>query len=679
MCAICGGRSFDEAALKVFHAAKDRGRDYSNIFYRKGSWICNHRAVPTTEVENAEFNQPFGTDYKIVHNGTIANDKELGNTEGMIDSYILSKVLDCNTIHTLSTSLQKVKGSYAIAILKPNGRFYLACNYKPIFYANAGTDNFIFSSYREHLEGIVDNICRLAPYSILDEETGETLELTREDTGKAVVVCSGGLDSTAVAAYACDKYGASNVTLIHYAYGCIAETKEISCIKNIANALHCDYTIIPIDMSFMNKQSALFGDKDNIHSGISGAEYAYEWVPARNLIMLSLAVGFCEANGYSHILLGTNLEEGGCLAGDTKIKLKKGNSYKECSIGYLYDNSYGTSNLFTDEENGSITICTVLPNGHLSYVPIDYIYCSGVKPLVRITLEDGTQIKSSLEHEWYTQDGYVQTGSLQVGDYIWCNGKSYENMTEEEYSVWKHKWIKAVSGDRNPNKMRVSTDKSKILYNLDLVSTLEDMEECVLVSGMVFHPNVLNSGKYPKYKLEMEATLNNITLEEWVHRICRNEFHGDENFLPYEYDTDFVDYVCILKKVVDITEIPPEMTYDISVRGTHNYVANGAVGHNSYPDNENQFIKDFNSCLYGAVQNGKYVDIETPVGNLMKHEIVQFGNQYNAPFQYTWSCYKDGEFPCHDCGPCYMREKAFERNGLVDPLIINEHKMRKGV
>ncbi len=398
MCSICGGRKFDQEAIQVFNRALDRGRDYSNIFYRKGSWICNHRAVPTTEVESSEFNQPFGTDYKIVHNGTIANDKELGNKEGMIDSYIISKVLDFSNIYTLQKSIQKLKGSYALAIMKPNGHFYLACNYKPIFYANPGKENFIFSSYKNHLEGI-ENVKRLEPYSILDEETGESLPIPREDTGKAAVVCSGGLDSTAVAAYTCAKYGAKNTILLHYQYGCIAQSKELECIKKIAEYLGCDYKVIPIDMSFMNKQSALFGDKKDIKDGIEGAEYAYEWVPARNLIMLSLAVGFCEANGYSHILLGTNLEEGG-----------------------------------------------------------------------------------------------------------------------------------------------------------------------------------------------------------------------------------------------------------------------------AYPDNENQFIKDFNSCLYGAVQNGKYVDIETPVGNLMKHEIVAFGNEYNAPFQYTWSCYRDGDEPCHHCGPCFMRETAFKRNGLIDPL-----------
>ena len=52
----------------------------------------------------------------------------------------------------------------------------------------------------------------------------------------------------------------------------------------------------------------------------------------------------------------------------------------------------------------------------------------------------------------------------------------------------------------------------------------------------------------------------------------------------------------------------------------------------------------------------------------MKHEIVAFGKKYDAPFQYTWSCYKKGDKPCGCCGPCFMRRTAFRRNGLEDPL-----------
>mgnify|MGYP003293049024 CR=1 FL=1 len=394
MCSICGGTKFDEKALKVFHLAEDRGRDYSNIFYKKNSWICNHRAIPTTEVASPEFNQPFGSDYKIVHNGVISNDKELGNENGMIDSYVLSKVLDFRTIKTLKETLKKVKGSYALAIMKPNGTFYLACNYKPIFYAMENGELY-FSSYKEHLKDF-ENIKRVKPYSILDTETFEEVEIEREETDRALVICSGGLDSTAVASYVRSKH--KEMILLHFQYGCIATSKELECIKKIAKKLNCEYYVMQLNYDFGSK-SKLFGDSNDISKGIEGSEYAHEWVEARNLIMLSTAVGFAEANNYSHIYLGTNLEEGG-----------------------------------------------------------------------------------------------------------------------------------------------------------------------------------------------------------------------------------------------------------------------------AYPDNENQFIKDFNSCLYGAVQNGRKVEIHTPVGNLMKHEIVAFGNKYNAPFEDTWSCYKDGDKPCGECGPCFMRRTAFKRNGLNDPL-----------
>lgn len=405
MCTICGGTNLNEKFLGIFKGSLDRGRDYSNIFYRKGSWICNHRAVPTTEIENAEFNQPFGTDYKVVHNGTISNDKELGNPEGMIDSYILSKVLNFNTLETLRDSLYKVVGAFAIGVMKPNGHFYLACNYKPIFYCYTPEGDFYFSSYKHHLSEFVD-VRRLEPYSVFDEETKQSLPIKRKVFDNALVIASAGLDSTAVAAYACSQH--KKVTLLHYNYGCLAETPELIRIKKIQESLNKEYNncslyIMDLDLKFMAHASSILDGKENISESVQGSEYAHEWVPARNLIMLSMAVGYAEANNFSYIYLGTNLEESG-----------------------------------------------------------------------------------------------------------------------------------------------------------------------------------------------------------------------------------------------------------------------------AYPDNEEQFIKDFNSCLYGAVQNGKYVEIRTPVGNLMKHEIIPFGLKYKAPFEHTWSCYRNGDKACGHCGPCFMRQKAFFRNGLVDPIDYEE-------
>ncbi len=101
----------------------------------------------------------------------------------------------------------------------------------------------------------------------------------------------------------------------------------------------------------------------------------------------------------------------------------------------------------------------------------------------------------------------------------------------------------------------------------------------------------------------------------------------------------------------------------------HIYLGTNLEEAGAYPDNEEQFILDFNSLLYGAVQNGIKIEIHTPLGGLMKHEIIPFGHNYNTPFHLTWSCYRGGDSHCGVCGPCFMRKTAFERNGLIDPVM----------
>ena len=214
-----------------------------------------------------------------------------------------------------------------------------------------------------------------------------------------MVICSSGLDSTSVAAYAVYKHGTENVTLLHFDYACQAGKREGVQIKKIADHLKVSLKIIDMrKINIFGKDSPLLSNQE-VAQGKNGAEYAHEWVPARNLVMLSLTTAFSEANGFGHIYIGSNLEEAG-----------------------------------------------------------------------------------------------------------------------------------------------------------------------------------------------------------------------------------------------------------------------------AYPDNEEQFILDFENLLYGAVQNGLKIEIHSPLGGLMKHEIIPFGYKYGAPFHLTWSCYLGGDRHCGKCGPCFMRKTAFIRNGLKDPV-----------
>ena len=97
-----------------------------------------------------------------------------------------------------------------------------------------------------------------------------------------------------------------------------------------------------------------------------------------------------------------------------------------------------------------------------------------------------------------------------------------------------------------------------------------------------------------------------------------------------------------------------------------------ALGNNmeeagAYPDNEQEFIRLLNDVMPYATADSKRVNIEMPVGAFVKHEIVKYGNEVNAPIGLSWSCYNDGEVHCGKCGPCYMRRHAHEMHNLVDP------------
>lgn len=407
MCSICGGSVWNSYGETIYKLSRDRGRDDEGSFFAEsGEWVANHRAAPTTETEKPSHRQPLfdahGAAY--VFNGVIANDKELGVGPDEIDTralpLVLSEVVKDGNLEAFRDAVARLKGSFALAVMRRDGVIFLAANYKPLFIAQDVNNHYYFSSLAHHIPPFL-RPWRFPAYSV-GVLGGASLPLPRRQSPDALVICSSGLDSTAVAAYAAQTH--PRVRLIHFNYGCKATTREMRAVSEIGEYLRernpgVSVRILPIPGDYFGSASPLLREGDAISGPVEGAEYAHEWVPARNLVMLALSTAYAEANGYGHLYLGTNLEEAG-----------------------------------------------------------------------------------------------------------------------------------------------------------------------------------------------------------------------------------------------------------------------------AYPDNEEQFIEDYRGLLYGAVNEGTRVDVHTPLGSLMKHEIVRFGLDNGAPFHLTWSCYRGGEKHCGRCGPCFMRRTAFARNALVDPV-----------
>ena len=97
----------------------------------------------------------------------------------------------------------------------------------------------------------------------------------------------------------------------------------------------------------------------------------------------------------------------------------------------------------------------------------------------------------------------------------------------------------------------------------------------------------------------------------------------------------------------------------------------GAVEEDSsgYPDCRRKFIQSFQRVIEEGTLPQTGIIIRVPLISLAKEQIVRLGIAFNAPFEMTWSCYKNnGNSACGSCESCLLRLRAFHRVGIDDPL-----------
>lgn len=311
--------------------------------------VGNTRGEPTTEYiqDKKDYDQqPYYLrkgSWHIVHNGTISNDKKIRTFEhpSTIDSTAIVELFsqsgssDAKHLVRLTGTLE---GSYAILASHPEtDEIFVACNYKPIWYIQTDYGMFFASSER-YFPGVLParmvqpytaNI--FAPNGTKPPGEYNLYSASEASNKKALVVCSGGLDSVVAATYT-QKVLGFDIMLLHFIYGSRAEVKEIEAIKSIATYLRVPVWFLNIPIYGVEDSPLLDATKE-IAKGEAGAEYAHEWVPARNLVMLSIATATAEAKGFGTIVLGNNLEESGAYPDNEPEFINRFNAMLPFAVG----------------------------------------------------------------------------------------------------------------------------------------------------------------------------------------------------------------------------------------------------------------------------------------------------------------------------------------------------------
>lgn len=84
----------------------------------------------------------------------------------------------------------------------------------------------------------------------------------------------------------------------------------------------------------------------------------------------------------------------------------------------------------------------------------------------------------------------------------------------------------------------------------------------------------------------------------------------------------------------------------------------------TFPDNSKEFLNAFNQVL--EIGTLRKVQIEAPLIDMNKNEIVELGVGINAPLDLSYSCYMGENEHCGICESCMRRKRAFREAKIKD-------------
>ena len=119
---------------------------------------------------------------------------------------------------------------------------------------------------------------------------------------------------------------------------------------------------------------------------------------------------------------------------------------------------------------------------------------------------------------------------------------------------------------------------------------------------------------------------------------------------------------------IELEGVPP------SELQAHLFMAPNAIDYSGYPDCRPEFFEKMSESLgYGSKLWTEYsvpLQIEIPIIEMSKADIVRLAMKIQAPLELTWSCYQGGDTPCGRCDSCILRANGFSEAGFPDPALV---------
>ena len=88
-----------------------------------------------------------------------------------------------------------------------------------------------------------------------------------------------------------------------------------------------------------------------------------------------------------------------------------------------------------------------------------------------------------------------------------------------------------------------------------------------------------------------------------------------------------------------------------------------------YPDCTEEFIEAFNRLIKIGTRPETTIKLMAPLIHMSKGDVIRKGIELGAPFDLSWSCYKNEDKACGVCESCVLRLNGFKDAGIEDPIV----------
>lgn len=272
----------------------------------------------------------------------------------------------------------------------------------------------------------------------------------------------------------------------------------------------------------------------------------------------------------------------GCIAGDSELKLNRGGNSRRYKISDAY-RLFNHVNLKNNEDGFNRNIPTKIrafKNDHIGLWEISGIKYSGIKKVIKLTLENGYSISLTSDHEVLTSDGFVEAGKLiPKNSSIMVDTLVRYQKKDNKSRKAKCRYNLLQVGKFHPFSQRTHL-RNKIVHRVEKHRLIVDAYENGLsldeFIATTYHENNLNFTDPKKYEIHhKDRNTKNNSLEN-----LEKLLEKDHKILHQNYK-NFSHGIAQYSTLISMEDVGEQETFDIICKDpVRNFVANGIVVHN---------------------------------------------------------------------------------------------------